>query len=244
MIELLFDPSQGAFRDGLTVDGEPVDHYAQHATVFALCGAIYSDAAMRDVLGRHLVGQETIRTSIYGAFFLLDALYHAGFGAYATALLADDDLTPGIHSFASSLYNGGVTIAPEAWNVNEKGNMTFSHPWGSAPASMIVRGMFGIRPTRPGFHKFEVRPQIGDLPYASIRVPTVKGAITVSIGQNREAYEAEVTVPANTKATVYLPAVPGGTDTLFVNNQKANFPLEDGHFVVALGAGTHRLQAQ
>ena len=244
MIEKLYDPAEGAFRDGLVVTGKPVEHFAQHATVFALCAAVYSDAAMRDTLGRHLVGQETIRTSIYGAFFLLDALYHAGFGAYATALLADDDLTPGIHSFASSLYNGGVTIAPEAWNVREKANMTFSHPWGSAPASMIVRGMFGIRPTRPGFHKFEVRPQIGDLPYVSIRVPTVKGAIVVSIGQNREAYEMEITVPANTKATVYLPAVPGGTDTLFVNNQKANFPLEEGHFVVALGAGTHRLQAQ
>ena len=244
MIETLYDPTQGAFRDGLTVDGDPVDHFAQHATVFALCASIYNDAAMKDTLGRHLVGQETIRTSIYGAFFLLDALYHAGFGAYATALLADDDLTPGIHSFASSLYNGGVTIAPEAWNVNEKNNMTFSHPWGSAPASMIVRGMFGIRPTRPGFHKFEVRPQIGDLPYASIRVPTVKGAVVVSIGQNREAYEMEITIPANTTATVYLPAIPGGTDVLFVNNQKANFPLEDGHFIVALGAGTHRLQAQ
>ena len=109
---------------------------------------------------------------------------------------------------------------------------------------MIVRGMFGIRPTRPGFHKFEVRPQIGDLPYASIRVPTVKGAVVVSIGQNREAYEMEITIPANTTATVYLPAIPGGTDVLFVNNQKANFPLEDCHFVVALGAGTHRLQAQ
>ncbi len=244
MIEKLYDAAVGAFRDGLAVTGKPVDHFAQHATVFALCAGIYSDAAMKDVLGRHLVGQETIRTSIYGAFFLLDALYHAGFGAYATALLADDDLTPGIHSFASSLYNGKVTIAPEAWNVNEKANMTFSHPWGSAPASMIVRGMFGIRPTRPGFHKFEVRPQIGDLPYVSIRVPTVKGAIGVSIGQNREAYEMEITVPANTKATVYLPAIPGGTNTLFVNNQKANFPLEDGHFVIALGAGTHRLQAQ
>jgi alpha-L-rhamnosidase len=244
MIEKLYDPAECAFRDGLAVTGKPVDHFAQHATAFALCAAVYSDAAMRDSLGRHLVGQETIRTSIYGAFFLLDALYHAGFGAYATALLADDDLTPGVHSFASSLYNGGVTIAPEAWNVGEKGNMTFSHPWGSAPASMIVRGMFGIRPTRPGFHKFDVRPQIGDLPYASIRVPTVKGTIVVSIGQNREAYEAEVTVPPNTKATVYLPAVPGGTDTLFVNNQKANFPLEDGHFVIGLGAGTHRLQAQ
>ena len=85
---------------------------------------------------------------------------------------------------------------------------------------------------------------MGDLPYASIRVPTVKGAIVVSIGQNREAYEAEVTVPPNTKATVYLPAIPGGTDTLFINSQKSNFPLEDGCFVVELGAGTHRLQAQ
>lgn len=244
MIERLYDSTQGAFRDGLTREGAPVEHFAQHATVFALCTGVYGDAAMKDTLGRRLVGQETIRTSIYGAFFHLDALYHAGFGAYATALLADGDLTPGIHSFASSLYNGNVTIAPEAWNVGEKANMTFSHPWGSAPASMIVRGMFGIRPTRPGFHKFEVRPQIGDLPYASIRVPTVKGAIVVSLGQNREAYEAEITVPANTKATVYLPAVAGGTDTLFINSQKSNFPLEDGCFTIELGAGTHRLLAQ
>jgi alpha-L-rhamnosidase len=109
---------------------------------------------------------------------------------------------------------------------------------------MIVRGMFGIRPTRPGFRNFEVRPQVGDLPYASIRVPTVKGPIVVSLGQNREAYEVEITVPANTTGTVYLPAVAGGADTLFVNNQKANFPLEDGCFVIELGAGTHRLQAQ
>ena len=244
MIEKLYNSTQSAFRDGLTIDGEPVDHYAQHATAFALCAGIYSDNEMKDLLGRHLVGQGDIRTSIYGAFFLLDALYHAGFGIYATALLADGNLTPGLHLFASALYNGKVTIAPEAWNVDEKANMTFSHPWGSAPASMIVRGMFGIRPTRPGFRNFEVRPQVGDLPYASIRVPTVNGAIVVSLGQNREAYEVEITVPANTKGTVYLPAVAGGANTLFVNNQKSNFPLEDECFVIELGAGTHRLLAQ
>ena len=244
MIEQLYNSEKGAFCDGLTTSGARVDHYAQHATAFALCAGIHSDPAMKDRLGRFLVGQGDIRTSIYGAFFLLDALYHAGFGAYATALMADDDLTPGIHSFASSLHNGQVTLAPEAWNVNEKANMTFSHPWGSAPASMIVRGMFGIVPTRPGFGRFEVRPQMGDLPYASIRVPTVKGAIVVSIGQNREAYEAEITVPPNTRATVYLPAIPGGTDTLFINSQLSKCPLEEGCFIIELGAGTHRLQAQ
>ena len=122
--------------------------------------------------------------------------------------------------------------------------MSLSHPWGTAPAALIVRGMFGIQPTQPGFRKFVIRPQVGDLPYASIRVPCVKGAITVTLAQNREAYEAEITVPANTTAEVFLPAVPGGTDTLFVNNQKAIYPVEEGYFHIPLGSGVHRLLAQ
>ena len=244
MIERLYDPDMGAFRDGLTKDGTPIDHFAQHATVYALCAGIYADDAMKDTLGRTLVGQDTIKTSIYGAFFLFEALYRAGFGAYATALLASDDCSPGAHTFAAALLNNGATIAPEAWCPEEKPNMTFSHPWGASPAALIARGMFGIRPTRPGFHKFEIRPQIGDLPYAAIRIPTVKGNIGVSIGQNVEAYEAEVIVPPNTKATVYLPVLPGGGNTLFINNQISNFPIEKDCYRIELGSGTHRLLAQ
>lgn len=244
MIEQLYRPDKGAFIDGLRADGTPVEHFSQHATAYSLCMGIYGDANMKDALCRTLVGQDTIKTSVYGAFFLLDGLYRAGYGNYATALLASDDTTPGAHTFASALANGNVTIAPEAWCTEEKPDMTFSHPWGTSPAALIVRGMFGICPTRPGFHKFEVKPQIGSLPYAAIRVPTVKGTIGVSIAQNREAYEAEVTVPANTKATVYLPVLPGGTNTLFVNSQIANFPIEGGYYHIELGSGTHRLLAQ
>lgn len=244
MIEHLYCPERGAFRDGLREDGTPIEHYAQHATVYALSAGIYSDDAMKDVLGRTLVGQDSIRTGIYGAFFLFDALYRAGFGAYATALLASDDCSPGAHTFAAALINNRATISPEAWCPEEKSDMSLSHPCGASPAALIARGMFGVRPTRPGFHKFEIRPQIGDLPYAAIRIPTVKGTIGVSIGQNAEAYEAEVIIPPNTKATVYLPVLPGGGNTLFINNQISNFPIEKGCYHIELGSGTHRLLAQ
>ncbi|MBO5897429.1 MAG: family 78 glycoside hydrolase catalytic domain [Clostridia bacterium] len=244
MIEQLYRPDKGAFIDGLRKDGTPVEHMSQHATVYALCMGIYNGSGMKDTMCRTLIGLDDIKMSIYGSFFLLDGLYRAGHGAYATALLANDDCTPGAHTFAAALANHGITIAPEAWCVEEKPNMTFSHPWGASPAALIVRGMFGIQPTRPGFHKFEVWPQIGSLPYAAIRVPTVKGTIAVSIGQNNEAYEAEVVVPPNTKATVYLPVLPGGTDTLFINSQISNFPIEDGCYHIELGSGTHRLLAQ
>ncbi len=244
MIEQLYSPEHGAFRDGLTSDGTPIDHFAQHATVYALCAGIYSDDGMKDALGRTLVGQDAIRTGIYGAFFLFDALYRADFGAYATALLASNDCSPGAHTFAAALTNNGATISPEAWCPEEKPDMSLSHPWGASPATLIARGMFGIRPTRPGFHKFVIHPQIGDLPYAAIRIPTVKGTVGVSIGQNAEAYEAEVIIPPNTKATVLLPVLPGGSNTLFINNQISNFPIEKDCYHIELGSGTHRLLAQ
>ena len=243
MITHLYNEEKGAFCDGLTEDGTTIDHYSQHATVFPLFAGIYDSAAMADACGRYLIGQGDIRTSIYGAFFLMEALYRVGFGTYATALLADDG-SAGNHSWAAALAAKDVTLAPEAWFVEEKGNMTFSHPWGSAPASLIVRCMFGIRPTTPGFRTFEVRPQIGDLPYAAITIPTVKGTIGVSLGQNSEAYEMEVTIPANTQADIYLPVLPGGTDTLFIGDRLANYPIENGVYHITLGSGKYRLLAQ
>ncbi|MBQ7338118.1 MAG: family 78 glycoside hydrolase catalytic domain [Clostridia bacterium] len=244
MLTYLYNEEAGAFRDGLYEDGTPIEHYAQHATVFPLYAGVCEPHSIADACGRYIVGQGDIRTSVYGAYFLMEALYGAGFGNYATALLADDGTTAGVHSWAASLAAKDITIAPEAWYVEEKSNMTFSHPWGSAPASLITRCMFGIRPTAPGFRTFEIRPRIGDLSYASIRVPTVKGTIRVSLGQNSEAYEAEVTIPANTVADIYLPVLPGGTETLFLNDRIANYPIEDTVYHIRLGSGKYRLLAQ
>ncbi len=243
MLTHLYYEDRGAFCDGLDEAGQPIAHFSQHATLFPLYAGVCEPHAIADACGRFIVGQGDIRTSVYGAYFLMEALYGAGFGNYATALLADDG-TNGGHSWAASLAAKDITIAPEAWFVEEKSNMTFSHPWGSAPASLIARCMFGIRPTAPGFRAFEIHPRIGDLSFASIRIPTVKGTIRVSLGQNGEAYEAEVTIPANTVADVYLPVLPGGTETLFINDRIANYPIEDDVYHVRLGSGKYRLLAQ
>ena len=67
-------------------------------------------------------------------------------------------------------------MSTEAWSLRRK-NMTFSHAWGSSPASQIVRGMFGIKPTAPGFSQFEVKVQPGGLTEGAVEIPTVKGTI-------------------------------------------------------------------
>lgn len=208
LITLLYDAQTGAFCDGLRADHTPVRHFSQHATAFALYCGVYEGDAMRDALTAFLKTQGEIRMSVYGAFYLLEGLYAAGAGDYATELMLREDTAEGARTWAYMLASG-ATITTEAWNTANKPNMTFSHPWGSAPASQIVRGLFGIRPAGSGLRALP-RPDLSrPVRDASITVPTVKGPIRVSFWKkdgNPAGWEAEITVPPNTEAEVWMGA--------------------------------------
>ena len=202
LISLLYNPEKGAFCDGLSAAHMPVPHFSQHASAFALYCGVYEDDAMRNALTAFLKTQGKIRMSVYGAFYLLEGLYAAGAGNYATELMLQEDVSEGARTWAYMLQNG-ATITTEAWNSKNKPNMTFSHPWGSAPASQIVRGLFGIRPLEPGFARFRICICSGPVQKASIVVPTVKGPIHVSFekdGGVPPVTNMEITVPPNTEA--------------------------------------------
>lgn len=48
----------------------------------------------------------------------------------------------------------------EAWNPQEKPNLSWSHPWATAPATAIARGFFGISPTTAGYESLHIQPQV------------------------------------------------------------------------------------
>lgn len=157
MISRLYDQNTGRFYDGLTEAGAVVNHCAQHATAFSLACGIYADQAMADRMSATIVADGTIRMSVYGSYFLLDGLYQSGSGTLARQFMSNPDTQYSSNSWAYMLKKLGATMSTEAWSPEAKGNMTFSHAWGSSPASQIVRGMFGIKPTAPGFSQFEVK---------------------------------------------------------------------------------------
>ena len=207
MVEKLYNKEKGAFVDGLTEDGTPVEHTSQHATAYALFAGVYDydNIEMKNKMVAFLKEQGAIRMSVYGAFFLLEGLYQAGAGDYANSLLLSDDVSEGARTWAYMLDKLDATITTEAWNPVNKTNMTWSHPWGSAAGAEIVRGLFGIRPTK-GFEHFTVDLQPDGLRYAAIQVPTVKGNITVSFDTTtkEETLLVNLSVPFGTSATVWL----------------------------------------
>ena len=83
----------------------------------------------------------------------------------------------------------------EAWDMKYKPNLDWNHAWGSAPANIITRYMWGIRPVNPGFGKVEIKPQMGRLKYSQIKAPTLKGFICSEYkakGKKRKIYTIEL----------------------------------------------------
>lgn len=56
---------------------------------------------------------------------------------------------------------------------------SLSHAWASGPAAILPEAVLGVRPLDDGWARFEVRPHLGDLEWASAVIPAPTGDIVV-----------------------------------------------------------------
>jgi alpha-L-rhamnosidase len=235
---LLLDPERRIYRDGLEST-----HSAAHANFFPAAFGIVP-AENRTPVAEFLISKG-MACSVYGAQFMLDALYNLNRGDAALNLMLSKEMNSWYHM----LYNLNATIVTEAWDPSGKPNMSYAHPWASAPVNVIPRQLFGIQPTEPGYRKFQVTPQAGSLKSASVDVPTIRGTIKASFRQDSESFELELTVPVNTTASVRLPS--GGPQPAEIKittaggenagNAARDLVVEDGYVLIEnVGSGTHR----
>lgn len=197
MRERLLDASNGRF-----LDGAGTTHSAQHATAYPVALGVAGPGTVPDsvvrALGRTLA-DGGMKVSVYGAQFLLDALFATGRAEAAIGLMT----ATGTSSWLHMMDDLGATIAAEAWDPSLKSNMTFSHAWGSAPANVVPRHVLGVRITAPGAAEIEVRPRPGGLSRISGRVPTIRGPVSVALDRDHR-HRLDVDVPPNTSARIVV----------------------------------------
>lgn len=229
---LLLDTKKGYYKDGIDTD-----HSSLHANMFPMAFGIVPAKNYQSV--RNFIRSRGLACSVYGSQFLLDAVYDANDGEYGLSLLSSTD--------ERSWYNMiriGSTVSTEAWDNKYKPNQDWNHAWGAAPANLIPRKLMGIEPIEPGFSKIRIKPQPATLRQASVRVPTIRGNITVAFDNTSgERFEMKVEIPANSVAEVWLPCFSSGYK-LEVDNlsQKG---VRDGNFVkVNIGSGKHRFMME
>jgi len=228
---LLFDRERGVY-----VDGGGSDHASLHSNMFMLAFDLVPEDRRESVVS--FCRSRGMACSVYGAQFLLEALYRNGEGQYALELLtAQHDRS------WWNMIQVGSTITMEAWDFKYKNNLDWNHAWGAAPANIIPRYLLGIRPLEPGFGKVLIQPQPGSLERVSGVMPTIHGPIQVSL-ENREMqpFELRIDVPANVTAKVGLRLRHRQSTMLVVDGKRVAAELEGSTlFVDNIDFGTHVL---
>ena len=193
IIENFFDAERGIFTDGIDTD-----HASLHANMFPAAFGIVPEGYEQNIT--NFIKSRGMACSVYGAQYLLEALYNLAEAEYALELMTSESKRSWMN-----MLEVGSTMTTEAWDEYYKPNLTWNHAWGAAPANIIPRRMLGIQPLEPGFSKFKIEPQIDGLQQVSLQVPTIKGTIHCDIEQEEEGLKIAVEVPGNTEAKVLLP---------------------------------------
>ncbi|QGY42582.1 Bacterial alpha-L-rhamnosidase [Maribellus comscasis] len=207
--EYLFNKEGGYYKDGIETD-----HGAVHSNMLPLAFGIVPDAYKKSVVD--YIKTRGMGCSVYGAQFLMEGLYNGGAGDYALELMTA--------THDRSWYNMikvGSTIAMEAWDMRYKPNSDWNHAWGAAPANIVPRYLWGIRPKTPGYGEAVIQPQMSSLKTSSVVVPTLKGQIKGEyqlVNQRFRKYNIEL--PANVVGEFILDFSP--QDVVTVNGEPVN----------------------
>jgi hypothetical protein len=92
----------------------------------------------------------------------------------------------GMRAFWGFMLDHGATTAWESCDRKPDGGWQKSiisrcHGWSGSVCMLLPRYVLGVRPAGPGFSAVTIRPQLGDLDWATGRVPTPRGDIRIEM---------------------------------------------------------------
>ena len=242
----IYDSYQKAFYNldtGLYVDGEGTTHSSLHTNMWALAFDLVPEdkkAAVIDFVRNHRRSEtERIACSVYGAQYLLEALYLTGEEDAALKIMTNETPTGWMN-----MMHEGSTVTMEAWSVAYKPNLDWNHAWGAAPANIIPRFVAGIRPIEPGFKKTLIHPQPATLNSFSIKTPTIRGTILLSMDKQPDSCAFEMTIPANMSVKFVLPKNCDDFSDVTLDGSSVILKQDSSlRYFDAIGSGTHTITA-
>jgi alpha-L-rhamnosidase len=188
-----------------------------------------------------------LSTGFVGLSYLLPALTETGQLDIAYRMLTNDTFP----SWGYSIKNGATTIW-ERWDgwTEDKGFQTpgmnsFNHYSFGAVGRWLFGTVAGIDTDGPGYKKIIIRPRPGEITNTNASYDSIHGKIVSDWRLKGDKFTLNVTIPANTTATVYVPA--GSTDSVTESGQPATMSkavqflrMEQGNAVFAVGSGQYK----
>ncbi|HUU16512.1 MAG TPA: glycoside hydrolase family 78 protein [Sedimentisphaerales bacterium] len=210
--EKLFEQIKDAFNKAYVSDDGRIKGETQTCYLLGLYFDLLPEDK-REAATRHLI--EAIRkkdwhlsTGFVGLSYLVPTLTQTGHLDIAYRLLNNDTFP----SWGYSIKNGATTIW-ERWDgwTEEKGFQTpgmnsFNHYAFGSIGRWLLGTVAGIETDGPGYKQIIIRPMPGGgMDYAKASYKSIYGKIVSDWRIKGSTFTLNVTIPANTNATVYVP---------------------------------------
>jgi alpha-L-rhamnosidase len=246
----LHDKVRDAFDSAFIQPDGSIKNSSQTAYALAFTMNLVPDAKKAAVAGQY-VGQLQkfnwhLATGFIGTPRLLPGLHEAGKDDAAYKILMQDTY-PG-WLFQVKL---GATTMWERWDgwTPDKGFQSismnsFNHYSFGAVGQYLYADVAGINSDSPGYRHIVIQPELGGgLTHASAAYDAITGHISSSWKLTGNNLNMDVTIPANTTATVYVPSTDGNVTEGGVSAAKAagvEYVRRDGNSsVYTIGSGTY-----
>jgi len=184
-----------------------------------------------------------LSTGFLGTPFLLFTLSNHGRTDVAYRLLLNET-----YPSWGYMLSKGATTWWERWNgdTGDPAMNSYNHYAFGSVVAWVYRNVAGIDTTvaSPGFHEIVIHPRIdARLNQARGEYDSIYGKIVTDwTGTPTGPFTLKVTIPANTTAKVYLPAITNTTATQ--DGQPVNAKQESGDYVVQVGSGSYEFQVK
>jgi len=187
--------------------------------------------------------------SPFNQYFIIQAL--ARMGRYNEAMETIKDCWGGQLEYGATTF---FEVFRPSWNQalnyndappnNQCGYTSLCHPWGGGVVNWLSEELLGIKPTQPGFRKFDVMPfPTEGLSQLKGSVPTPHGTIQVEMDMDRG--RLQVVVPEGLTARIGVPTLGKQIETTRLNGKSPdNIPDTKDGFAVFEGieAGDHLIE--
>ena len=177
----LFEAVQTHFwreERGLFADDLSGAHWSEHAQCLAVLTGLLSEERRAQVERGLFEAPDLARTTIYFSHYLFEACRVLG---------RMDKFFARLEDWNTLVHNGLKTTieSPEPTRSD-------CHAWGAHPLFHFFASVAGVRPTAPGFKRFQFAPQLGTLGHIEGELPHPQGTISFRVS----THETHVSAPA------------------------------------------------
>ena len=169
-------------------DGQMNTQITKFPNMFAILYGLAYEEERREIMQSVMLNPEIPAiTTPYMRFYELETLCIDGLHAQVLKEMRD---------YWGGMLREGATSFWEKYVPSESGTQhlamygrpygkSLCHAWGASPIYLLGKYYLGVRPTKPGYAEYEIRPSLGDLDWIKGDVPTPHGMIHVEMDRHQ-----------------------------------------------------------